>query len=184
MNILKKDKIKHRWVFNSFLLELTFWLLSERSFENPSKSAFGNFVPDVRRQILDANRAGKWHGAVPIGPVGDHMKPLKKEYLGVCEWLLKKPLNTYLYFDDNDKHLLQKILQKNCNSTEYRNIQLVKMRYNEEPISENPNFERQKVKVRGHFTVHDCFKYAHTMVERYLCEWNSIHTAGLQIDTG
>ena len=112
------------------------------------------------------------------------MKPLKKDYLGVCEWLLKKPLHTYLYFDDNDKHLLQKILQKNCNSTEYRDIQLVKMRYNEEPISDNPNFERQKVKVRGHYTVHDCFKYDHPMVERYLCEWSSIYQEGLLIDNG
>lgn len=142
--------------------------------QNQAQSAFGTFVPEVRRQILDANRAGKWHGALPIGPVGDYMKPLKPDYLGICEHLLTKPLNTYLYFDDNDKHLLQKILQRNCNAKEYRATQLVKMRHNEEPISNNPDFQRQKVNVRGHYTVHDCFKYDHPMVERYLCEWNSI----------
>ena len=72
-------------------------------FETLLQSAFGSFVPEVRKQILEANRAGKWHGAAPIGPIGDHVKPLKPEYLGVSEWLLGKALTTYLYFDENDK---------------------------------------------------------------------------------
>ena len=42
-------------------------------------------------------------GATPIGPVGDYMKPLHREYLGVSEWLLKKFLGAYLYYDENDK---------------------------------------------------------------------------------
>ena len=74
---------------------------------------------------------------------------MKKDYLGVCEWLLQKPLHSYLYFHDNDKNLLQKILQKHCNNTEYNNIQLVQMHYNEDPITDNPVFQSQKVKIEG-----------------------------------
>ena len=106
---------------------------------------------------------------------------MKKDYLGVCEWLLQKPLHSYLYFHDNDKNLLQKILQKHCNNTEYNNIQLVQMHYNEDPITDNPVFQSQKVKVPGHFTVHDCFTYNHPMVERYLCEWYSVYQGSFNI---
>ena len=71
--------------------------------QNQAQSAFGSFVPYVRRQILNANRAGAWRGAPPIGPIGDLMKPLKTDYLGISESLLSSALNTYLYFHDNDK---------------------------------------------------------------------------------
>ena len=56
------------------------------------------------------------------------------------------------------------------------NIRLVKMRYNDEKITDHPSFQRCKVKVTGHYTVHDVFKYDHPMVERFLIEWKSVHT--------
>ena len=116
-----------------------------------------------------------------MGPIGDLMKPVKTDYLGVSEWLVGRALNTYLYFDDSDKHLLQKILTRNCNASEYHDIQLVKMRFSEEKISENPQFQHARVKVPGHYTIHDVFKYGHPMVERYLVEWISIHSVGFQL---
>ena len=49
------------------------------------------------------------------------------------------------------------------------------MKYRDDNISDNLSFQQKKVSVTGHYTVHDVFKYADPMVERYLVEWGKVH---------
>ena len=132
-------------------------------------------MPEVQAEIERYGRAGKWRGVNPIGPIGEYMKPVKLEYMGVCEWLVGKVVFSYIYFDPADKVFLQEILSRLCKRSVLEDVQIIEMQYCDSSISNNSIFQSAKVSVPGHYTVYDLFNYGHPMVERCLVEWCQIH---------
>ena len=73
-------------------------------------SAFGPNTGNILKQIDTFAAEGKWRGSKPIGPFGRFVKLTDDRFSAVVESTLDSTLNGYFVDNDQDYHLLRKIL--------------------------------------------------------------------------
>ncbi|KAG0073128.1 Structural maintenance of chromosomes protein 6 [Linnemannia elongata] len=82
-----------------------------------SLRAFGQYIPDVLRDIDEVTKRRGWRGEPPTGPLGRHVKLREQDYKDVIEAVLGPVLNAFAVTHDQDRSTLLNILRKNkCQS--------------------------------------------------------------------
>jgi chromosome segregation ATPase len=74
--------------------------------------AFGQYIPDVLRDIEEVTRRRGWKGEPPTGPLGRHVKLREQEYKDIIEAALGQVLNAFAVTHDQDRSTLLNILRK------------------------------------------------------------------------
>ncbi|KAG0318300.1 Structural maintenance of chromosomes protein 6 [Linnemannia gamsii] len=64
--------------------------------------AFGQYIPDVLRDIEEVTRRRGWKGEPPTGPLGRHVKLREQEYKDIIEAALGQVLNAFAVTHDQD----------------------------------------------------------------------------------
>ncbi|KAF9340376.1 Structural maintenance of chromosomes protein 6 [Linnemannia elongata] len=82
-----------------------------------SLRAFGQYIPDVLRDIDEVTKRRGWRGEPPTGPLGRHVKLREQDYKDIIEAVLGPVLNAFAVTHDQDRSTLLNILRKNkCQS--------------------------------------------------------------------
>lgn len=78
-----------------------------------SLRAFGQYIPDVLRDIDEVTKRRGWRGEPPTGPLGRHVKLREQDYKDIIEAVLGPVLNAFAVTHDQDRSTLLNILRKN-----------------------------------------------------------------------
>ncbi|KAF9140875.1 Structural maintenance of chromosomes protein 6 [Mortierella sp. GBA39] len=82
-----------------------------------SLRAFGQYIPDVLRDIDEVTKRRGWRGEPPTGPLGRHVKLKEQDYKAIIEAVLSPVMNAFAVTHDQDRSTLLNILRRNkCQS--------------------------------------------------------------------